>query len=170
MDHTKPVTVTLDELLKGVDLNILEHAFGPDSLGIIVVENLPERFHALRTKVLKSASILANLPKEELSKLESKESMWLSGWSCGKEALGITGMPDYNKGSYYMNCAFHKDSTLEGPNRSISNEFKDFKTYTTWNIWPSNELKGLATFERDCKELCNLIIDVAQSVASNCDR
>lgn len=170
MDQSGPVIVTLDDLSKGIDFNILEKAFGLDSLGIIVVKNLPEKFHELRLKVLKSASILASLPEEELSYLESEESMWLAGWSCGKETLGSSGKPDYNKGSYYMNCAFHKDSGLEGPNKSICDEFKDFKTYTTWNIWPSKQLEGLSTFERDCKELCNLIIDVAQSVASNCDK
>ncbi|CUM55968.1 uncharacterized protein AC631_05604 [Debaryomyces fabryi] len=169
MDETGPVIVAFQDLVKGVDYNTLENAFGPDSLGIILVKNLPEKFHELRLRVLKSASILANLPNDELSKLESEESMWLSGWSCGKEILGSSGKPDYNKGSYYMNCAFHKDPKLEGPIHSICDEFKDFKTYTTWNIWPSNQLEGLTTFENDCKELCNLIIDVAQSVASNCD-
>lgn len=126
----------------------------------------------MRLRVLKSASILANLPlpKEELFNLKSEESLWLSGWSSGKEILGNSGKPDYNIASYYMNCAFHKDPKLEGPIQSIRDAFKDFKTYTTWNIWPSKQLEGLATFENDCKELCNLIIDVAQYVASNCDK
>lgn len=170
MDESKPIEVSVDELNKGIDHSILEQAFGPDSLGIIIVKNLPEEFLELRQKVLKSASILANLPREELLKLESEESMWLTGWSCGKEILGTTGEPDFNKGSFYMNCAFHKDPNLEGPTRSICDEFKDFRTYTKWNIWPSNQLEGLSTFESDCKRLCNLIIDVAQLVASNCDK
>lgn len=120
-------------------------------------------------KVLKSISILSNLPAQELEKLESPESMWLTGWSCGREVLSSSGKPDYNKGSYYVNCAFHKDPTLEGPEKELAETFTDFKTYTTPNIWPS-KFAGLETFEEDCKTLCNLIISVAEKVATNCDK
>lgn len=61
------VSVSLQELKNGsVDLETLETAFGPESLGIIVVRDLPEEFVGLRRKVLSYASYLANLPREEL--------------------------------------------------------------------------------------------------------
>lgn len=44
----------------------LEEAFGPSSLGILVVKDLPSRFLRLRHEVLSYASYLANLPTGEL--------------------------------------------------------------------------------------------------------
>lgn len=37
-------------------------------------------------------------------------------------------------------------------------------------MWPSADHKGLENFQEDAKELISLIIDVAQSVAANCDK
>lgn len=163
-----PTKVSLSQLQEGVDFVTLDAAFGPESLGILVVEGLSDEFHQLRNDVLRQLSVLARLPKEELTKLENEESMWLTGWSCGKEKLA-DGRPDTYKGSFYVNCAFHKDTTLEGPPQDIVDQFRDHKMYTTPNIWPSKELDGLKNFEVNCKKLCNLIIDVAALVASSCD-
>lgn len=165
----EPVTVSLKELTQGVRDEVLDQAFGPDSLGIIVIKDLPKEFEKLRLEVLQLASILANLPEDELKRLESEESMWLTGWSCGKEILSQLGKPDYNKGSYYINCAFHKDPKLEGASAETKSKFENFKTYTTWNIWPDSKLTGLEEFEVKCKQLCNMIIDIAEEVANNCD-
>ena len=44
----------------------LEEAFGPSSLGIIIVSGLPERFAKLRHELLSYSSYLANLPQEQL--------------------------------------------------------------------------------------------------------
>jgi hypothetical protein len=61
------VSVTLRELQEGtVSLETLEQAFGPASLGIIIVKDLPEKFAELRREVLSLSSYLANLPAEEL--------------------------------------------------------------------------------------------------------
>lgn len=62
---SEAVSVTLEELTKGLDFDTLNKAFGPDSLGIIIVKDLPEHFKALRHKVLQSISVLANLPQDE---------------------------------------------------------------------------------------------------------
>jgi len=70
-DSERPaaVSVTLQELKDGtVSLETLEHAFGPASLGIIIVKDLPERFAEMRREVLSLSSYLANLPAEELGK------------------------------------------------------------------------------------------------------
>ena len=48
----------------------LESAFGPSSLGILVVEGLPLRFLELRLRLLSYASALASLPSQELCRLK----------------------------------------------------------------------------------------------------
>lgn len=61
------VSVSLHELQNGsVSLETLEQAFGPDSLGIILVRDLPTDFVGLRARLLSLSSYLANLPASEL--------------------------------------------------------------------------------------------------------
>lgn len=167
MSH--PVTVSLKELRDGVSMKTLQAAFGPDSLGIIVVSGLPQDFPLLRERVLTSMCRLANLPAELLQELENEAAMWLTGWSRGREVLSASGQPDFNKGSFYMNCAFHSDPTLEAPPEKLAKNFPEYPTYTAPNIWPSEAAPGLESFQKDCKALCNLMIDVAAEVAQNCD-
>jgi len=52
-----------------VPFDALEDAFGPDSLGIIVVRDLPSEFVAMRKALLSYSSYLANLPQAELGTL-----------------------------------------------------------------------------------------------------
>jgi hypothetical protein len=47
---------------------VLEAAFGPSSLGILLVKDLPPAFSGLRHQLLSFSSYLANLPKSELGK------------------------------------------------------------------------------------------------------
>ena len=63
-----------------VDFKSLEEAFGPESLGIIVVSGLPERFIGLRRRLLSFASHLGNLSLAELESLECPEAKYLVGW------------------------------------------------------------------------------------------
>lgn len=168
-----PVVVTIDQLRLGIDDSVLTSAFGPDSLGVILVNTTgSNEFLTLRNRVLSKASVLANLPQEQLSRLECKEAMWLIGWSCGKEKLANSGKADDKKGSFYINCAFHNDLELEGPRDEIVQKYAKHKAYTAKNMWP-DELAGdgeLEGFKTDCKKLINYIIDVAELVAENCDR
>lgn len=53
-----------------VSFETLSEAFGPSSLGIIVVKDLPPKFKDLRAQVLSNASYLAALPEEELGKIK----------------------------------------------------------------------------------------------------
>jgi hypothetical protein len=67
MSRPTSVSVSLHELEQGsVSLGTLEQAFGPESLGIIVVHDLPERLIQLRKELLSMSSYLANLPDDEL--------------------------------------------------------------------------------------------------------
>jgi hypothetical protein len=70
IDEKRPhaVSVSLQELRDGsVSLETLEEAFGPASLGIILVRDLPEEYKELRVKLLSMSSYLANLGEGELS-------------------------------------------------------------------------------------------------------
>ncbi|KAI9805883.1 MAG: hypothetical protein M1825_000497 [Sarcosagium campestre] len=159
-----PVTVSLENLKDGnVPFEILESAFGPSSLGIIAVSNLPPQFIPLRQRLLSYSSYLANLPSTELEKLESPAAKWLVGWSCGRETLK-SGVFDTLKGSYYVNCAFYKDSNLAG----ATGDYPSFPEYTAPNVWPAENL--LPGFRSTFEELCTLMIDVAVLVARACDR
>lgn len=51
-----------------VSFETLQQAFGPDSLGILVVKDVPQEFAKLRHLALSYGSYLGNLPKEELGK------------------------------------------------------------------------------------------------------
>ena len=58
-----PVT---DSVIDNVEFSSLEEAFGPESLGIIVVKDLPTKFHDLRHKLLSYSSALGNMSPKEL--------------------------------------------------------------------------------------------------------
>jgi hypothetical protein len=148
-----------------VPFSTLEEAFGPDSLGIIIVRDLPAKFVDLRRKLLSYSSYLGNLPEAELAKLESPQSKYLVGWSCGKETLK-DGRYDTLKGSYYVNCAPGFEEP--GLQAKISSQYPSFPEYTAPNIWPASDV--LPGYEVVFRELCELIIDTAVLVAQACDR
>lgn len=143
----------------------LENAFGPTSLGILIVKDLPPRFLLLREKLLQYASYLANLPPSELSSLTVAEAKYLVGWSHGKEALK-PGTFDTLKGSYYVNCAFYQDPSLDAA--PVTDAYPNFPEYTAPNVWPGEGV--LPGFRAVFQELCTLIIDTAVLVARACDR
>ena len=162
---TRPsaVSVSLNELENGsISLETLEQAFGPDSLGIIIVRDLPSKFIALRAKLLSMSSYLANLPEAELAKLEHPESKYDVGWSCGKETLA-DGRYDTLKGSYYAQPIHNAE--LEAKAKRL---YPDVPEFTSENVWP--EAAVLPGFEQVFEELCRLVVDVAGVVARNCDR
>lgn len=96
--------------------------------------------------------------------LESPESNYLVGWSCGKETLK-SGTFDTLKGSYYVNCAFYQDAALQN---APADGFPDLPQYTAPNIWPPE--RKLPSFRPSVEALCSLIIDTAALVAKACDR
>lgn len=49
-----------------ISFETLQQAFGPDSLGILVVKDVPKEFPQMRHLALSYASYLGNLPKKEL--------------------------------------------------------------------------------------------------------
>ncbi|KUI54680.1 hypothetical protein VP1G_02033 [Cytospora mali] len=162
------VTVSLEDLKKGsVPFETLQEAFGPESLGILVVKDIPEEFADLRRRALSYSSYLGNLPKSELDKLENEKAKFLTGWSLGKETLK-NGQVDNLKGSFYANCAFYIDPKLTCAPPTGEYTEKNFPEYLSPNIWPGEAvLPGMAA---SVESLCRLIIDVAVLVAGACDK
>ncbi|KAH7001291.1 hypothetical protein EDB80DRAFT_721936 [Ilyonectria destructans] len=166
--QAQAVTVSLNDLKEGkIPFGTLQEAFGPDSLGILVVKDVPQDFPQLRHQALSYASYLGNLPKDELDKLENAHAKYLTGWSLGKETLK-NGQVDTFKGSYYANCAFYIDPSLEcaAPTDAFSPD--TFPEYLSPNIWPPESV--LPGFKPGVTDLCRLIIDVGVLVARACDR
>lgn len=161
-----PVTVSLADLQSNnIPFATLLAAFGPDSLGILVVRDLPADFASLRSTVLGNSSRLAALPAASLQALTRPQAKYLVGWSHGVETLR-PGVVDTAKGSYYINCAFYQDPKLDGPRDAES--WKGFEEYTAPNVWPGEgEVPG---FKGAAEKLIGLIIDAAVLVARACDR
>ncbi|KIV81925.1 hypothetical protein PV11_04072 [Exophiala sideris] len=163
--HASPVTVSLHDLQSNnIPFSTLLAAFGPDSLGILVVKDLPPTFTPLRSKVLSNSSRLAALPSSTLSQLTKPAAKYLVGWSHGVETLR-PGVIDTAKGSYYINCAFYQDHKLNGADAT---RFPGFEEYTAPNVWPEDN--DVPDFRSDAEELISLIIDTAVLVARACDR
>ncbi|KAK5992478.1 hypothetical protein PT974_05885 [Cladobotryum mycophilum] len=162
------VTVSLEDLKNGnVSFEALQQAFGPDSLGILIVKDVPQEFAQLRHLALSYGSYLGNLPGEELAKLENPKAKYLTGWSLGKETLK-NGQADTFKGSYYANCAFYVDPNLDCAEPTPEFSPETFPEYLSPNVWPTeNVLPGM---KPAVTGLCHLIIDVAVLVARACDR
>lgn len=60
------ISLRLTPCLGNVSFETLQQAFGPESLGILVVKDVPQDFPQLRHLALSYASYLGNLPKDEL--------------------------------------------------------------------------------------------------------
>lgn len=163
-DRPTAITVSLSELeCNTVDLSTLEQAFGPNSLGIILVRDLPSHYPALRKKLLSYSSFLANLPASELSKVEKPEARYNIGWSHGKEKLD-NGKFDTSKGSFYVQPGEQNKELVEKA-RKMYPELKDM---TSENVWPGEDV--LPGFRECVEEMCELIVGVAALVARACDR
>ncbi|CAG8949114.1 hypothetical protein HYFRA_00002243 [Hymenoscyphus fraxineus] len=161
------VTVSLEDLRNGkVPFSTLEAAFGPDSLGIIIVKDVPSNFIELRHRLLSYSSYLGNLPSSALDKLENPTAKYLTGWSLGKETLK-NGQVDTLKGSYYANCAFYVDPSLSCAKPTADFSPDNFPEYLSANLWPGEDV--LPGFKATFEELCKLIIDTGVLVAKACD-
>lgn len=162
------VTVSLQELKDGtVSFETLSAAFGPDSLGILIVKGVPDEFASLRHHLLSYSSYLGNLTKEQLNQLENEKAKYLTGWSLGKETLK-NGQVDTLKGSFYANCAFYVDPKLSCAAPTEEFNADNFPEYLSPNVWPGDAT--LPGFKPTLEQLCRLIIDVAVLVARACDR
>lgn len=82
-------------------LTKLEHALGPQGIGLVAIRNVPD-FLETKLAFLPQAHRLVNLPVDYLEgELTDASSLYNAGWSHGKEKLGDK--PDTAKGSFYYN-------------------------------------------------------------------
>lgn len=166
MSSDTPITISYSSLISGDSDHLLPSAFGPDSLGIIVVSNLPSEFAELRSKALSGAGYLARLEKEKLESLEDPENHYLNGFSLGKERLR-SGKPDMLKGSFYANCSFYNENENDD-NTAYLEKYKDFTAYTASAVWPKEN--DLPHFKENVQKLCKLMIQITEDVARAIDR
>lgn len=99
--------------------------------------------------------------------LENAKAKYLTGWSLGKETLK-NGQVDTFKGSYYANCAFYVDPSLDCAKPTAEFSEETFPEYLSPNLWPDEKL--LPGFRPSLEDLCRLIIDTAVLVARACDK
>lgn len=159
---TPAVTVSYSSLLDSPSTltKSIEKAFGsgPDSLGIIIVNELPPAYAEYRARLLQLAYKFAHLDENIREKYADPKSKYSFGWSHGKEIMN--GRPDLLKGSYYAN------PTVDKPNVS-PRHIKDFCEYYSNNIWPTGEL-GVEGFEEAFKNLGGFVYKVGLQLALAC--
>jgi hypothetical protein len=104
---------------------------------------------------------------KSIAKIENPGSKYLTGWSRGKETLK-NGQVDFLKGSFYANCAFYVDPSLDCavPTDDFSPE--NFPEYLSPNLWPGDTT--IPGFKETFEDLCRLIIDTGVLVAKACDK
>ncbi|KAI9347966.1 hypothetical protein DFJ73DRAFT_836010 [Zopfochytrium polystomum] len=129
---------------------------GPDCLGIIIVKDLDEKFSRLRSRLLRLASVFADLPEDAKAAVTHTDSSYLFGWSHGKELMD--GKPDFAKGSYYNN------PVIDDP--ADPDFAKNFPAYGFPNVWP----KELPELKEAFLELGRYVTDVGILLAGHCDR
>ncbi|RYO87304.1 hypothetical protein DL766_005776 [Monosporascus sp. MC13-8B] len=168
MATAQPVVVSLKDLKSGdVSFETLQEAFGPESLGILVVKDVPEEFAELRHRLLSYASYMGNLSAEDLEQFTNEAAKYLVGWSKGREQLKDGGADEF-KGSFYANCAFYVDPASEAAKPTAQFPLEQFPEYLAPNSWPPE--RALPGFRPAMEEMCRLIIDAAVLVARACDR
>ncbi|ORX39824.1 Clavaminate synthase-like protein [Kockovaella imperatae] len=139
----------------------IQQAFGSDEgcLGIILVDDLPEQFTALREKLFRLAQVFATASEDVRESLVRPETSYSFGWSHGKEVMN--GRPDTQKGSYYAN------PMLDVPNVSDAQR-QAHPEYYAGNVWP-RDVPGLEDFEKTFKALGALIFEVGCALATACE-
>ncbi|OCH96691.1 Clavaminate synthase-like protein [Obba rivulosa] len=139
----------------------IDKAFGsnPDSLGIIIVRDLPETYKTSRERLLKLAYRFANLPLDLRERYAHPASRYSFGWSHGKEIMN--GKPDTLKGSYYAN------PVVDSPKVSPA-EREAYPEYYGENIWPSSDIEAISGFEQAFKELGRFVFKVGGELAVAC--
>lgn len=139
--NISPVTIPYPALVAG-DASLpelIKKGFdsSPESLGLIIVSDLPPSFPELRRRLLLLSNAFASLPAETREKYAHPQSNYSYGWSHGKELHN--GRPDSLKGSFYNN-----------PSQDITPGLHE-GDQPMHNIWPKE--KGVEDFERESAAL-----------------
>jgi isopenicillin N synthase-like dioxygenase len=159
------VVVDLVNLLANdppVDLSAsIQAAFGShdEALGVILVRGIPD-YEELRNRLLRQASVFANLPDDIKDRLTVPDAQYSFGWSHGKERTNDR--LDTEKGSFYAN------PLMDDPGANVTPEIRQqYPMYYHGNVWPTQA--ECPEFEEGFKALGNLICGVGFLLARHCD-
>jgi len=141
----------------------IEQAFGshPESLGIVIVRDLPPEFVGYRDRLLKLGHKFAQLEEKEREKYADPTTRFSFGWSHGKEIMN--GKLDILKGSYYANIAVDRNAVTISASEKAA-----YPEYYGSNIWPSESEHGIEGFESAFNNLGSFIFEVGYKVAIAC--
>ena len=122
----------------------IQAAYGPNGLGILAVDGIPD-FVTLRENLLSLAPHIPTLP--DLDTCIDERSLFSSGWSHGREQLGISGRPDFYKGSYYAN-PLTEDlaqalAARDGRHDYWTQQAQQHPSFYAPNVWPTQSLPAL---------------------------
>jgi isopenicillin N synthase-like dioxygenase len=152
------VTISYENLLNNDITKEIIEAFGEDSLGAVLITDIPE-FKRKKMKLLKLSKKFGELPEAIQEQYESPETFYSFGWSKGKEKMK-GGKPDIAKGSYYANPIYDeptKDKEL----------IKKYPANYSVNIWPSEHVP---TMESHFKFVGNFMYHIGLKVLKSCDK
>jgi hypothetical protein len=140
-----------------------------DSLGIIVLTDMPKNYSTLRMKVLPLAQKLVNLSPVDLEAMTIPNADFQVGWSYGKEKLDKDRV-DIAKGSFYFNPL--TDNILNDIASRDNCHLEDIvgwdnTAYKTPNVWPSTS--NLKEFEGSLKEMGRMVHRIGLAIAQLCD-
>ena len=138
----------------------LKEAFGSgETLGAIAISDVPN-FGEARSRLLDLSYALAHQDESVLKALEDEESMFNSGWSCGKEKIGD--VPDTFKGSFYAN-PLHDSAGSEEMRRK-------YPFFFPKNRWPSEALPELEpTFKKLGGIMFETVLQLAKQIDALCE-
>mmetsp|Transcript_27452 Transcript_27452/g.39309 ORF Transcript_27452/g.39309 Transcript_27452/m.39309 type:complete len:261 (-) Transcript_27452:720-1502(-) len=149
-------------------LHKIHQAYGEDnSLGILIIKDMPMAYTTLRSKVLPLAQQFAtSLSQAELDSMTLPEADFQVGWSYGNERLDKNRM-DTAKGSFYFNPLTDNilgDISLRDNLPLDAIVGSNNAAYVTPNIWPTME-----GFECSMKDMGKLVHNIGLGVAKLCD-
>ena len=157
---------TADEALRSDLVAKIGQAFGPDGLGLIGVQNVPD-FAEKRERLLRLGHALPYA--DDIKDCELPDALYSTGWSHGREQLA-PGRPDWAKGSFYANP--WQDSLVEylsqrdGRSEYWKRQAEQFPEFYADNVWPASMMPHI----RDAfMELGQCMMQVGGMVAKVCD-
>lgn len=153
-----PIVVDLADINNISDLtdfSFIEKAFGRDSLGLIIVKNIPEFVHLRKNLLQAGRNFVLNV--EDKTKYEVPDAYYAVGWSHGKEKMK-NNQADFVKGSYYANPLFDNPT-------SDASLIKKYPGSYHPNVWPQEN----TDFETSFKSLGSTVCGIGKALLKCCD-
>lgn len=133
----------------------IEAAFGPNSLGIIIITDVPN-IKKVREDLIKFGRKFV-IDIKDKTPYEKPECLYSVGWSYGKEKMK-NNKPDYAKGSYYGN-----------PLKDIPTDDEDLIKKYPGSYMPNVWIDEIPEFEENFKQMGLNIYYLGLLILSHCD-